>query len=114
MINANELRIGNWVKHLGLDVRIEAHGIAMFEDGDFSCDPIPLTPEILEKSGFKKTNVFDYVKKPILLHDMTDTSFSHFETYWGKQEFFLNTVEYLHQLQNLYFALTGNELKITL
>jgi len=33
MIAANELRIGNWVKHMGLDVRLAGNGIAVCADG---------------------------------------------------------------------------------
>ena len=65
-MKANELMIGDWVlvKHLnkaGRVYRIDtANGkgnefIALI-DGDFSIndiEPIPLTPEILEKNGFK-------------------------------------------------------------
>lgn len=63
MIKANELRIRNWVNVAGINVEIFSitsdgngnHGYNSFqgEMPDFEgCEPIPLTPEILEKCGF--------------------------------------------------------------
>ena len=54
MIAANELRIGNWVidRHGN---RIACTGVTIcgVEYGDSPIEPIPLTPEILEKAGFE-------------------------------------------------------------
>lgn len=78
------------------------------------CNPIPITPEILEKCGFEYWT---------LDHDCTDPN----DAYWvhKKMKFAINNIKwtvqkldvklsYLHQLQNLYFALTGEELEINL
>lgn len=111
-MNASELRIGNWVKNLGLDVKIEGYGIAFCAEGKLVYDPIPLTPEILEKCGFgngnsEKANV-DLWNKYWIGDFELDNNKECFD-YEGKV-----SIKYLHQLQNLYFALTGEELKITL
>lgn len=68
-MRAEELMIGDWVQvshvdKIGKIYRIDAaNGIgneyAAVIDGDFDCAdlrPISLTPEILEKNGFKKEN----------------------------------------------------------
>lgn len=76
MINANELRIGNWVSVKGKIIKVQAVDIDGINpdhriqfsysnvsidtqyDGFFTTtliiEPIPLTTEILEKCGFKK------------------------------------------------------------
>lgn len=65
--------------------------------------PIPLTEEWLKKFGFKKfKNYNDWSKGGFILHGR-------------KRGFVLRKsapdVKSVHQLQNLYFALTGEELK---
>lgn len=121
MIAANQLRIGNWVKYHDDDtlfkvVEIDTLGMRVENDEqntwiEYDCfSPIPLTPEILEKCGFA------YWELDI---DCTDPS----DAYWVHRKFKFGIdnlswtvqkigvrVKYLHQLQNLYFALTGEEL----
>jgi len=119
MINANELRIGNWVL-------IESHITTVnhiMGDEDYFL-PIPLTPEILEKCGFVKNKVQNDCI------ELGGIDF-HLELMWGKENYyypmltqtpqgceertvFLNRINSLHQLQNLYFALTGQELEVKL
>ena len=79
-------------------------------------DPIPLTEEILLKFGFEKIKSDEYPHKYIINKYMSDEVeienlnsqncfiFSH-----GKK-FSSIKIEYVHQLQNLYFSLTGKEL----
>lgn len=65
---------------------------------------IPLTSEILEKCGFKPF-AKDWVKSGIIIHTR-------------KRGFVINKripiIKSIHQLQNLYFALTGEELTVNL
>jgi hypothetical protein len=82
--------------------------------------PIPLTEEWLLKFGFEQRKIkyqrgrhIDYLKyiqskrtKP----DRIIIVFSYDKYYYQGDCF--PTVNYVHQLQNLYFALTGNELEI--
>jgi hypothetical protein len=136
MIHANELRIGNKIKvytdivdvtDIGDDGTI---GTTAYFDGQMGCcgctdsmaDPIPLTPEILEKCGFEKDKVtgdyWDMVdeygcsKQNFVIFHYEDGTFSVGSSLGeysvGKQ------FKYLHQLQNLYFALTGEELEVKL
>lgn len=102
MIPANELRIGNWVK-------ISQHQTTVSHimgDEDFF-EPIPLTPQILEKCWFRLHKDLVYIYK------------HHARIRITKQlELLLDgnlwvELKYLHQLQNLYFALTGEELNYT-
>lgn len=72
--------------------------------------PIQLSGELLEKCGFKKVSelIFDH-KDGHTIRYMVDRYW-----YYVKITGNLCSIEYLHQLQNLYFALTGNELPIEL
>lgn len=122
MINANELRIGNFIMVVDEDSSVRVTGIwdevvKYKESGEVAgrLKPIPLSPEILEACGFEKTKRSDQFK----LEDIIIGA-------WEENEFvFLRTdgydvfprmplIRYLHQLQNLYFALTGKELQINL
>lgn len=126
MIDAKELRIGSRIRQI---VKTDC-GICY---GDISCtedflevlfaardyenyDPIPLTPEILIKCGFIARSEY-FVKVDSLLLQFDSTwwwtnaweveSFYEFESLTKWQE-----IQHLHQLQNLYFALTGKELTV--
>lgn len=111
MIKANELRIGNWVNFSG-DPMI----IRLGEQLDYYTDyyePIPLTPEILEAAGFdgrKDVRYFKSIGDTVLTIYYEDQKFWIQDFDWFKLD--LPSMEYVHQLQNLYFALTGNELEI--
>jgi hypothetical protein len=123
MIQANELRIGNYVRgNLGGILKIK--GIK--EESDLShIRPIPLTPEILEKCGFKKWGRDDMPRT--LSYELgsmqifPSNTFCDFDGYGflhyklpnpidGKDESARFKFNHLHQLQNLYYALTGEEL----
>lgn len=73
---------------------------------------IPLTSEILEKSGFvniEKGGWLSRMPNGIVKYRITGT---FYEVMIG--EIIFSHIKHLHQLQNLYFALTGEELKIEL
>lgn len=89
--------------------------------------PIPLTPEILQQYGFVKSDTWwgdgiDYYHYPIPnLPDISKSVDIRFgneavegildAVFVGQQDF--KHVRSLHQLQNLYFALTNEELNFT-
>lgn len=109
MINANELRIGNWVTvgpHSNFQVKV------INEKNKF--EPIPLSPQILEEFGFTHEWTDGFIKGRL---DREGQYFIRFneEGYSFAWEFCRNEsveIRYLHQLQNLYFALTKKELEI--
>lgn len=74
--------------------------------------PIPLTEEWLVKFGF----VADGNNFVLYLSDYSDLTFSDGKMYLTSGQFseMTETVpcDYVHQLQNIYFALTGDELTI--
>lgn len=112
-MQAHELRLGNWVKDGKENIQITVDELKALVNGRAEFDAIPLTPELLEKCGFEKGNEGYY-----------HFSGGKFEYRWHPGGHFYLIVEsdwneiehlnHLHQLQNLYFALTGEELKIDL
>ena len=68
------------------------------------CAPIPLTPEILEKCGFVShaINYYHLGEFYISYANIGLFEYRHRDTYV--------IFKHLHQLQNLYYALTGEEL----
>lgn len=118
MIQSNELRLRNWVLtpngyycvdsicNKGVDLGCSGGAYVSMDIGYHyeKLHPIPITPEILEKCGFENTRLLSLVwhnfakRFAILVHG-------------GPVGYELL---YLHQLQNLYFALTGEELTIKL
>lgn len=71
--------------------------------------PIELIPEILEECGFNNKGAF-YTINNIISFGYTDGKLH--TTYIGDSV--IPPIQYLHQLQNLYFALTSKELEINL
>jgi hypothetical protein len=118
MINANELRIGNW--YLGASrqepLQATARFIQQLDEGLINCSPIPISSEILEKCGFTRLNNGWNMGEH---KSYMDEIFSLFDENYcqGELDLRLNgsdlpmpKVKYLHQLQNLYYGLTGEEL----
>jgi hypothetical protein len=112
-MDARELRIGNLFVDKQTQTIINVIGltenIITFSGhfkNDWKAEPIPLTEEWLLKFGFCKfKNYNDFSKGGIIIHGR-------------KRGFVLRKsvpdIKYVHQLQNLYFALTGEELEIKL
>jgi len=139
MVQGKEIRIGNYLKDrngkvlrvdfieyvengfstkFGQKIFSEEEGIPMTEYSDYA-EPIKLTEEWLQKFGFEKTD--DYVdiiyyeqknrsKRRFYIcfdYDVNVISFglAVFDNYIP-----LINLQYVHQFQNLYYALTGVEL----
>lgn len=123
MIQANELRIGNLIefkKHDPsqiyskpkwelMEVTYGDHSNIVSRPNDFR--PIPLTEEWIEKFGFVYDKVFDiYSNKSG--HELMFVKDGYIEFYLYEYGGPFKCVEYVHQLQNLYFALTQTELEL--
>lgn len=118
----NELRIGNWVntdRGIGRVTMLQVGGAEAFQIGvtvaplqnyvynNPKAEPIPLTPELLEKCGFKciaeGRDYFELKDLRIFLHRGD----------WAVELGIRVSVQYLHQLQNLAYCL-GTELNVPL
>ena len=131
MIKVNELRIGNNILLLGevctiecisnLPKRKEMYWIKTKEFIDTKIihfKPIPLTEEILLKCGFELTDVKTHSdNRPLtkMFYKKTLLVQHHDNGLWSFIIMGYNIVrpemsQFLHQLQNIYFALTNEEL----
>lgn len=107
-MEAKDLRIGNWVNDDSChDWQITLSDFYnMYLDDDCPFTPIPLTEEWLVKFGFEKDSFgclyfgYFYYRKSLFY---SSGEFSNIG---------LPNIQYVHQLQNIYFALTGEELTI--
>jgi len=123
MIDPKEVRVGNWV------IKITGTGInkqsffeykAIAPDECYytfakSCFPIKITPSILGKSGFRHEFGDWYINRPAkgIEEGLPFLSFNHFDSSWYLQKMKLwSQPIYLHQLQNLFYALSKEELNI--
>jgi hypothetical protein len=133
-MKASELRIGNYVNvpnyeqcpfridafehcsekfiKVAQEVKLngfEVHPITWYGD---NLQPIPLTVEWLLKFGFEKSGLWTYV---IELQGNLKLVYYLGEKGWSigfKSYSDFSNLYYVHQLQNLYFALTGEELTL--
>ena len=133
-MKASELRIGNYVNvpnyeqcpfridafehcsekfiKVAQEVKLngfEVHPITWYGD---NLQPIPLTVEWLLKFGFEKSGLWTYV---IELQGNLKLVYYLGEKGWSigfKSYSDFSNLYYVHQLQNLYFALIGEELTI--
>jgi hypothetical protein len=124
-MKATELRIGNLVYYNGILTKITPTEITFQEywqrnkgknslKPEESIQPIPLTEEILFRCGFEWcAEAFGYFDKlhAAYIWDNGDIEIHPFCT--NDQDCWVK-IKYVHQLQNLYFALTGEELNIEL
>ena len=113
-MTANELRIGNYVK--SNDVNMAPYFIvtASFlkqneKEMSWFIDPIPLSQKWLEKFGFELDIEDDGYQKRKYKVSVSDEGCLFFINigYYPEE---IAEFKYVHQLQNLYFALTGEEL----
>lgn len=135
MIQANELRIGNWLQSK-IPFQVTGENIEQFSRGvnhpTQLISPIPLTPEILKKCGFEENLGGWYLDGDIdqksfrsddrkfawcMTLSHVDDNDVHFRV--GYSSVLINDaparhIQYLHQLQNLYYSLTGKELTINI
>jgi hypothetical protein len=112
-MNVNELRVGNWVlcaTHGIVDVQVDADILKLIQDGARYFHPIPLNIEILDKCGFFYQDNNSYQLDTNLGFSIWGRVESGFNVYVDSDEIG-RSIKYLHQLQNVYFDLTGEELK---
>lgn len=104
-----ELRIGNHIEQ-GVIFEIKQNVVRVKYNGRTSLlvheemKPIPLTEEILLKCGFDTESIpYHCINGNVVI-------------YYSQGDFLCkytgHEIKYLHQLQNLYYALTGTELTI--
>lgn len=132
MIKANELRLGNYFEYLVEDKLSDPQSewvLNVIDAQDImQCDsindyfnnhyrPIPITEKVLFQCGLyqikgsKIYSINDAYKLKIIENNGFSSSCLLYKKYVGNLIVSITYVSYLHQLQNIYFALTGEELQ---
>jgi hypothetical protein len=117
-IKANDLRIGNLVRNnlsgeilKACDVLCDGINTDKIEGLNYGfIEPIPLTEEWLLKFGFKEIIVDSWYSK--LAENKNTINISKSGLVAINDDKPIRAIEYVNQLQNIYFALTGEELTI--
>jgi len=118
-VHAKELRIGNlvWTKSTATSINQNNEVLTIVcmvrvED----CEeyiPIPLTENYLLRFGFKLMNPDYWIKdEPYIRFYLDNNNELHCSIGDDENGFLYNKIKFIHQLQNLYFALTGEELTL--
>lgn len=133
MIKYTEVRIGNLVNKNGQSAPINAGDFLKVDLGAKELkeiEPIPLTSECLERCGFcldnklirlheeevhysYRNNKLELTFTVAYVKDLTGADITRIRIRIDGDILFVpKAIVYVHQLQNLYFALTGEELTI--
>jgi len=118
-MKSNELRIGNYILHEPTiddweEIIVTLPSLLQVDISSESYCGIPLTEEWLLRFGFEKltekgsgfkSTSYTYTGKVALIVHFDGVRLS--VNFWQGNE-----KKYVHQLQNLYFALTGEELEL--
>ena len=120
MIEARELRIGNWYKNHSEDPFTQ---IIYGHEIDYVavyCNPVQLTEEWLFGLGFEKAAMCLHSKEFYIKYCDISNNWWRLDYFEGSYMFsvgfglsdpkLLRGLKHVHQLQNLYHALTGEEL----
>lgn len=130
MINASELRLGNYLMQKVFTRIITTpctfEHFERLKKGEEDLFPVVLKAELLEKCGFIENKSYPLLPGArefrLVLPVIGNNQNEFFAYIKNNKECFAratanglpvsNNIYYLHQLQNLYFALTGNEIAI--
>lgn len=115
-MKAESLRIGNIIDIAFLDGSMRKNTplnkrqlIGILKD-EFLFKEVELDSLWLEKMGFEyDKNILGWDNSDVVIQDWKHCNEFH---YVGNSGDLDRKIEYVHQLQNLYFALTGKELEI--
>jgi hypothetical protein len=120
-MKATELRIGNFMgthnkgeedKVLIINAQNILTEAKSNKQGYSRYRPIPLTEEWFEKFDFDKTIVEEY---PIFQKDFLTIEYYSDKSivYFGGIDVARTTIQYVHQLQNLFYSIANEELTLT-
>lgn len=140
MIKVEDLMVGNLVKVIGTEsvftdgeiCSVESvdriYGVASLKGIDWGVeecgflknrreiDPIPLTPEILERNGFEmREDTVVYAKNRIALKPLDDEK--GYQVGLGSLRLFyvkVSVIKYVHELQNILYWIKGENANLTI
>jgi hypothetical protein len=113
-IRENELRVGVYILYCEKVFKVDAECINMHwgDDLDDAYRPIPLTKEWLLMFGFEKQIDDYYYFYGYYASFDADSPMWFGQEGCCQKETIKENIKYVHQLQNLWFGLTGEELTI--
>ena len=94
---------------------VTSYGIHEFDEGRIHLEPIKLTEEWLLKFGFRYYQNAYYApdeEEYFIINTKYGFNFISFSEVDGSEWAIKFDIKYVHQLQNLYYTLTGKELEI--
>jgi len=117
-MKAKHYRVGNFIKFGELRHRVTHHDIRNLYESELinkvpssSYSDIPLTEDWLLKIGFEKINhIHGYSFYSLSKSKKNKCHIDIYDTKTKCMGYSVNHCEYVHQLQNLFFAITGTEL----
>ena len=137
MVEVRELRIGNFILHddkICEVCAIYSNGLMdispidsyiVKERNNILIEPIPITEELLSRCGFEKREIVNVDTEHQYIYHHKEFGFiscnfaycindtNDYSEYDNVLELSL-PLKHLHQLQNIYFDLTGKELEVNL
>ena len=121
----SEFRIGNYIEsHINEDCKITTlnnfyldleplNGEPTYNDRYTTIKGIPLTKEWLIRLDFEIQMISDHTKDDYWIHNKLPEDMSYYLPYFNMDIYIGDvSIKYVHQLQNFYFSLTGEELEI--
>lgn len=113
----NELRIGSWISYHGRYVQTDVGDLIMMGEGNNYYEPIPLNDHVLEACGFWYDDILDrWIQKPVgftlethLARNMSVEGYVY-PRIIGTEVI----LRHLHELQLLFYIITGRELNFNL
>lgn len=122
VLKENDLRIGNFIKVISSTktfdsyiTQAKGYDIVRIEEKSFNYwnyEPVILTEEWLLKFGFEKIIESNESNFTNGVYNLFTNSLGEVNFYFFKEGDWYQKIDYVHQLQNLYFALTGSELTV--
>lgn len=120
-MKASELRIGNYIEKSlksgqgrNLIGKIGCQDIFRISEnsGPFNYDPIEITMEWVDKFGFN-LSVKEGNQNEFRVYKLHGITYNTNHGWWWENHKLTIQPKHVHELQNLFFALTGEELKLT-
>jgi len=110
-MKASDIRIGNLVYRNGLTVKCDHMSIDDCYKFPYQYNPIPITKEWLVKLGFKNVNNLYFY------HSDFGCKIEKLFNHWSirfiiapNQSLFIRHIEYIHEVQNMYYFFKKEEL----
>ena len=110
MIQPQELRIGDYIEYNGEAIKLDGSLLCCYiqNELEFPFNPIPLTEEILLKFGFFK-KLGNYELENFRFHISQPMNFDGF-VFCEEYSVITDKIQFVHQLQNLFYSISGKEL----